>query len=339
MSKEFRLGLLILGTILIAVFGINFLKGNYLFDNSRVFYGLYDKVQGLTASNPVMYSGLKVGQIRKTELSTEFPGKIVVTFVIDNDDFVFPKDSRSRIESSLMGNVSIVIEPGISTTMAEDGDTLTAVVTKGLTETVYSELEPIKVKANQLISSVDSLLDLTRSILDEDARPHLTQGFASMSSGLKALEQSAYKLDNLLASEKQNLSDIFGNLKIITDAFANNTNSLNNVIDNFSQISDSLAKVNFAEVVENAGKAVNDVAGIMNKINMGDGSMSLLLNNDSLHNSLVASSNELTLLLEDMKTHPNRYIHFSVFGKKEKKLRLTKRESERLRKLLMDPNQ
>lgn len=338
MSKELKIGLFIIVTIAMVVIGVQYLKGSYIFNNDRVFYGIYDRVQGLTRTNSVTYNGLKVGQVREIALSKNHPGKIAVTIVIENDDFVFSKDSQAKIESTLIGEVSVSILPGKVGVEAENGDTLGIIVSQGFTEAVYSEIEPIKVKALQLISSVDSLLELTRSILDEDARPHLTEGFASMSSGLKSLERSAQKLDGLMASERDKLSGIFTNLQTITDAFAANSGSMSDAIQNFAQISDSLAKVDLASVVKNAGKAVTDVAEIMNKINVGEGSMALLINNDSLHNSLVASSNELTLLLEDMKAHPNRYIHFSVFGKKEKKLRLTQKEADRLQKLLNQTN-
>jgi len=337
MSKEFRLGLLILGAILILVLGVQYLKGNYIFDGTRVFYGVYDKVSGLTKSNAVNYNGLKIGQVRDIQLSQNFPGKILVTMAVTNDDFEFPDDSKASIESTIIGEVSVAIIPGRSSIMAQDGDTLGISVTKGLQEQVYAEIEPIKAKALELIGSVDSLLTITRSIVDEDARPHLTEGFASMSSGLKALENSAHKLDGLMASERQKLTGIFSNLQTITDAFANNSGQLSDVIQNFAQISDSLVQVDLAGVVANAGKAVTDVGEIMEKINVGEGSMAMLINNDSLHNSLVQSSEQLTLLLEDMKAHPNRYIHFSVFGKKEKKLRLTKAEAERLQILLNTP--
>jgi len=239
MSREFRLGLLILVAATILVVGIQYLKGNYIFDGKRVFYGVYDKVSGLTVSNAVNYNGLRIGQIRDIQLSANDPGKIVVTLAIDNDDFQFSKDSKASIESSLIGEASVSIIPGTNGDIAMDGDTLGIRISKGLTETVYSEIEPIKAKSLELIGSVDSLLTMTRSIIDEDARPHLSESFESMASGLKALESSAQRLDGLMASERQKLSGIFTNLQTITDAFANNSGQLGDVIQNFAQISDS----------------------------------------------------------------------------------------------------
>lgn len=338
MSKELKIGLLFVVSILVMVLGINYLKGNYFFDSSRVYYGIYHHVSGLTSSNPITYQGLKVGQVRNIEISENYPGKLKVTFAITDDNVVVTKGTEATIESSLIGDSFVTLKLGASKEIAEPGDTLTALITKGLTETVYDEIEPIKAKSLELISSVDSLLELTRSILSEDARPHLTEGFESVSRGLKALEHSAYTFDHLLDSEKQNFKDIFSNLKIITDGFAANSENLDGIINNFANITDSLAQADIAGVVMRAGDAVKNVGEIMEKINVGDGSLAQLINNDSLHNSLTNATEDLSLLLEDMKAHPNRYIHFSVFGKKEKKLRLTNAEAERLRKLLNSNN-
>ena len=122
-----------------------------------------------------------------------------------------------------------------------------------------------------------------------------------------------------MSTQRNKLSQIFFNIESITSNFKNNNSKLTNIINNFSNISDSLSKATIVKTINNADIALKNISDITNKINKGQGSLGLLINNDSLYKQLNSSSNELNLLLEDLRLNPQRYVHVSVFGRNPKK--------------------
>ena len=132
-------------------------------------------------------------------------------------------------------------------------------------------------------------------------------------------EKTSLKVDDLVETEKGRLSSILSKIDIIAGTLASNNAKLGNAIANFSNISDTLAKSNLKGTIENASIALGDASKIMQKISKGEGSMGMLINDDSLYKRLDNSSRDLDSLLVDIKAHPKRYLHFSVFGNKDKK--------------------
>ena len=122
----------------------------------------------------------------------------------------------------------------------------------------------------------------------------------------------------MLISEKGKIAHITSNLSAVTTTFKNNSDNLDNTLTNLSAISDSLAAADITQTVNNAKKALADVSDIMQKINEGDGTMGKLINNDTLYYNLEKSAEDLDKLLKDMRINPGRYVHFSIFGRRDK---------------------
>ncbi|NQX91906.1 MAG: MCE family protein, partial [Flavobacteriales bacterium] len=284
--------------------------------------------------NPVVFEGYKVGKVQSVELKPSKEYNFVVEILLSHDSFPIPKDSKAKIISSdIFGSKAIEIILGDSSAFALPGDTLISEAELGIAEAVKKELLPLKNKTDELINSVDDILKNLRAVFDDEATQGLPDAFASLENMMGNLERTSERLDNTVAENQKTLTSIFDNVESITGNLEANNEELNNVIGNFSTISDSLAKVDFIRTMNKADEALADFAEITEKINNGQGSISLFLNNDSLHNSLIDTNEELQYLLNDLYMNPWRYVHVSIFGKKPKE-KYSKRELKQLRDLI-----
>ncbi len=317
-KREVKVGALVVFTLAFLYWGMNFLKGRNFFNSSRVFYAVYDQVNGLVESNEVIINGYKVGSVSKIKF-IDSKGRMCVEILVENN-ILIPKNSIAKIFSSnLMGSKAIELVLGDSKVQAESGDTLTSKMALSVSEEVSVQMLPLKRKAEDLMLSIDSVLAVIQFVFNEDTRENLKKSFESIKNTIQNLESTTFNLDTLVSTQRVRLGNIFANVESITGNFKNNNAKLTNIINNFSTLSDTLSKAKIATTINNANKALKDVSEITEKINSGKGSMGLLLNNDSLYKNIESSSKELTLLIEDMRLNPNRYVSFSVFGKNPNK--------------------
>lgn len=299
--------------------GINFLKGRDIFNKERVFYAVYPQINGLVKANPVLLNGFRIGQVKDIYVHPDNSGKIIVEFSVTNNDVQVPINSVAKLYSSgLLSSMAIELKIGNSTIMAEDGDTLNTYVQATLTEEVNVQFQPIKQKFETVMLSIDSVLVIIRSVFNENTRRNLEQSFESIRLTINNLEHTTYNLDTLLSSQRGNLASIIRSVESISNNIKNNNDKITNIINNFSNITDTIAKSNIASAIDNADKSLKQFSDIMEKINRGEGSLGMLVNNDSLYNNLNNSSKELNELIEDIKLNPRRYLNFSVFGPSKK---------------------
>lgn len=317
LNKEIKVGIIVTVAIALFIYGINFLKGTDLFSHQRTFYAVYKNVSGLVQANPVNLNGFKVGIVKNIEVQPDAHGTIVVMFTVTEDNVQIPRNTIARVGSSgLLGSMEVQLLLGDSKTYAQDGDTLASEVQEDLKSVVDKQIAPLKQKAEGLISSIDSVMVVIQAVFNKDARDDLTQSFESIKNAIATFEKTSLRLDTLVASEKSKLSSIFSKVESITTTIANNNAKLSNALNNISNITDSLAKSNLTSTINNTNKTMADVSSVMEKINKGEGSIGLLVNDKKLYSQLDSSSAALNALLEDMKKYPGRY--FSIFGKKDK---------------------
>ena len=336
LSKEFRIGVLVTAGLILLGLGVNYLKGSNPFKPSHSYFAKYDAIDGLAVSNPVLVNGFKVGQVSKVEFSEVGDGTLLVAFDIEQSNLKLPDDTRARIFSSdLFGTKAIDLIAGDSPNLAVPGDTLISDLEVGIAEAVRIELMPLKNKTDQLIDGVDDILENLKAVFEADATLGLPTAFESIQRTVESLEQTSLQLDAMVAENRETLSSIMTNVDGITANFRNHNDELANVMENFSDISDSLAAVNFAATINRADRSLAHVETITRKIAEGEGSLGKLVNSDSLHDDLMATNQELQYLINDLYLNPWRYVRVSVFGKKQEK-NLSKKELKRLRKLIQD---
>lgn len=335
-SKEFKIGSIVLVSIVLLFLGINYLKGLSLFLNQRTYYGVYENVDGLGPSNPVILNGFKVGQVRQVGFHSKGDGSLVVAFNIDQPELRIPQNSTARIFSSdLFGSKAIELIMGDSSTEAEEGDTLISEVQIGIADAVRMEMAPLKQKTDQLIESVDVILENLQAVFESDATKGLPQSFEALKRTLDNLEQTSGRLDRTIAVNTSKINSIFRSVDSIAMNLQANSGRITKIIENAEQITDSLALIQFATTFNKADRALEDFATIMEKINEGDGSLSLLLNSDSLHQALIQTNEEVQFLIDDLYMNPWKYVHVSIFGKKPKE-KFSRKELKQIRSLVDD---
>jgi phospholipid/cholesterol/gamma-HCH transport system substrate-binding protein len=319
-SKEVKIAVVFIATLALLYWGINFLKGRDFFNKERIYYAVYNQVNGLVVANPVLVNGFKVGHVKSMYFHPDNSGRILVEFIINNSDLDIPSNSIARLFSSdLLGSRAVEIQLGSATTMAKDGDTLKTFVQATLGEEVNVQFQPIKQKFETVMLSIDSVLVIIKSIFNENTQKNLEQSFESIRYTIQNLEHTTYNIDTLVVTQRVKLANIIGNVESISLNIKKNNDKISNIITNFSSISDTLAKAKIASTIENANKSLKSFSEIIDKINRGEGSLGMLVNNDSLYNNLNGASKQLNELVEDVKLNPQRYVNISVFGGGKKK--------------------
>lgn len=313
-ANETKVGILAAFSIALLIIGYNFLKGNAIFSNETVLYARYSHVDGLGVSKPVLINGFQIGRVDKLELQSD--GTILATLKIKGR-YEIPKNSIAKLEGTdLLGSKAIVMALGTGTDYAQDGDTLNANVAKGLLETV----QPVQKKAELIIAKMDSILTSVNSILNPNFQKNVDKSFNSIASTLSSLEATSKKVDNLVGTEGSRISGILANVEAITGNLKKNNEKINDILVNVHSITDQVAAANFKQTIDNANKAMADLQGIVTKINNGQGSLGMLVNDTKMYDNLTNASKNLDNLMIDLKQNPKRYVHFSVFGggKKDK---------------------
>lgn len=319
LKREIKVGFVAVGAMVLLFYGFNFLKGEPLFSSARKFYVIYPTIAGLSIDNNVVYLGLKVGKVTDAELLEDNSGTLL-EFMITDDRVNIPVASRAIISSpELIGSKVLTLVYSDNTEFAQPGDTLVGEVEKELSDVVDARLKPLESKTKELIGSIDSVVATVQLILDKDARKNLTESFESINASFATFQVTSLRIDSMIASEKERVGMILAHVESITGNVKANNEELNNILDNFSSISDSLAKADLVGTIRNAELVLGEVSTLMEKINRGEGSLGALVTNDSLYYHLENSALEMDKLLEDIRVNPKRYVHFSVVGRKEKK--------------------
>jgi len=314
-KKELKIAFTVIASICFFIWGFNFLKGKDIFSRQRTFYTVYPQVSGLVEDAPVLINGLKVGQINSIFLHPDYSGRIVVKFLVETN-YKLPSNTVAKIvNTDLIGSKAIELRIGNSSTLLNNYDTLTSEI-----QTSFQEI------VNKKLAQIDSIFTNIGSILGQENQQNITKSLASLTVILKNLETTSGQLNKLMSEEKGRLADIIQNLESISRNLKNNNQKLNTIFTNFSSISDTLAKSEIKSTIANINTTTAHLSSVLEKINKGEGSMGLLVNDDTLYTRLTNTSIQLNNLLEDLRMNPKRYVHFSLFGKKEKEKKKNKKQ-------------
>ena len=305
-TKEIKTGVLVMTGLVMTIFSFNYLKGINLLEKSRHFLVVYENVEGLVASNPVTINGFKIGNVQKINLSADGTNRLEIKLMIDNE-VEFSKSSKAELyETGLIGGKAIAIIPNYEdSSIAESGDYLQGTIKPGLTELVNQKLTPLQDKLESAIQNADNVMLNINELLSDDTKTSLQQSILNF----KNISESLYETTNNVNSI------ILKNSKTIE-------NSLNNIESsskNINEITQSVSDANVSDLILKLNSTVTNFNLALSKINNGNGSISKLLENDAIFNNLEKATSELEALINDIKANPNRYVHFSIFGKNTSK--------------------
>ena len=312
-SKEFIIGFVVTVTLILFYWGFNFLKGKDIFSNELVYYSVYKDVSGLEKSNPVLINGLEVGRVRSMQFVSPDARDVVVEIVIKTPVDI-PSNSVSRIfSSSILGSKAIEIVLGNSNELAQPGDTLTSKIEESIKEAVNRELRPLKIKAENLMNSIDTVMSMLENMFDKTNQGNIAKSVEHFAHSFENLENTTGTLDDLMQTQKVRIEEILGNIESITATLSANQDNFNNILSNLSNLSDTLARAKITETLVSASKVMNEFSEIAAGINRGEGSLGMLVKDDSLYIHLQKSAHDLDLLLEDIRQNPKKYVKVSVF--------------------------
>lgn len=312
-SKEFKIGFLFILATALLVWGYSFLKNRNILYKERILYAVYKNVSGLQPSSPVYINGVKVGQVGKVEFDPTLNGDIIVKFEFSHT-FPIQKNSTAKIFSEdLMGTKAVEIILGSGSDFTKSGDTLRTDVEASLKDAVNQQILPLKLKAEDLLSSIDTMVVAVHGIFNKESLADLNASIKSIRHTFTNLESTTQNIDTLVTTQSGRLASILYNIDMITRNISNNGQAINRIFDNVATLTDTLARSNISGTLNKLNKAVDDFSAIASKINNGEGTLGMLVKDDKLYKDLQKSSEDLNLLLEDIRLNPKRYVRVSVF--------------------------
>lgn len=297
LSKEIRIALIAIVAIVLLYVGLNFMKGISLFSNSADYYVKFKDISGLSASNPIFADGYQVGVVRDIQYDYATNQEVVVHFTVD-DDLRIPRGSSAEIVSDLMGNVKMnLLLANNPRERIQSGDTIVGDINSG----AMGKLSAMIPAVEQMLPKLDSILASLNQLLADPALQHSLHNVETVTANL--------------TTSSQQLNVLMAGLNTQMPVMMEKTNA---VLDNTQTLTANLAAVDIAKTMEQVDQTIANVQQMTDKMNSKEGTLGLLMNDTKLYTTLNTTVSSADSLLTDLKSHPKRYVHFSIFGKKEK---------------------
>jgi len=304
-SKEFKIGAFAVIMIAALYWGINYLKGKNFFSRDIVYYAIFEQTGDLSNSSPVLIKGVRVGIVSRIEYDPRISDSIRLELRIEQK-YCIPHDSRAVIfTNGIMGGKAVRIDMGREKTCLNRGDTIsTAPRSRG--EVGVSDIDFFKDRLAELTVNLSKTLDALTIMLSDNTK--------DVQKTMRNLASLTSNLDALVASQSGNIEATLSNVRSLTASLRNLTPNLDKIVGNVESITDSLNRADLPQLVANLNATVSDLQAVTAKMNSGDGTLGLMLNDRALYDSLVRASADASLLIRDIKAHPHDYLRISVFG-------------------------
>lgn len=297
LTKEIKIALVAIVGILIMYFGINFLKGMNLFSTNNTYFITFDDIQGLGASTPIYADGYKVGTVDGLEYDYKENGPIKVKVDI-NKDLRIPQGSKAEIVKDLMGNLQVnLLLANNPRERVEPGGIIPGAVNGGMMDKAAS-LVPV---VEKMLPKLDSILTSVNALL---ADPALAASLHNVETITSNLTVSTCELNTLMAGLNKQVPGMIG--------------KANGVLDNTNRLTANLASLDVQGTLNKVNQTLESAHQFTEKLNSNQGSLGLLMNDTKLYDNLTSTMSHADSLVIDLKAHPKRYVHFSVFGRKDK---------------------
>jgi phospholipid/cholesterol/gamma-HCH transport system substrate-binding protein len=295
-TKEIKIALVSILGIVVLFFGLQFLKGLSIFSTDKSFYVAFDDATGLSESAPVYANGYRIGVVKALSYDYDPLGKIIATVGLDNKMRV-PQGSHAELASDLLGNIKInLVLSKDPVNMLAAGDTIPGTAEEGLMRKVGDMVPAIEA----MLPKLDSIMTSLNTLLGDPALRNMLHNVEGMTANLDATSRD---LRVLSASLSQEVPAMMG--------------KANNVLDNTQQLTANLSQIDVAQMAASVNQTLANVQQMTQKLNSNEGTLGLLMRDATLYNHLSAAAADADSLLIDLKQHPGRYVHFSVFGRKK----------------------
>ena len=292
-TKEVKIGLTGVVALCLLIYGINYLKGIEMFKPTNYFYVKFQNINGLTKSSPVFADGYRVGIVSDLYYDYSKPGNVVAEIDID-PKLRIPKGSTAELETDLLGAMKLsILLANNPRERYQAGDTIPGFINSGAMGAVAQMVPNIE----KMLPKLDSILTSLNTLLASPAIPATLNNVQELTAHLNTTSKH---LETMMGKDLPEL-----------------TGKLNSIGDNFLLISDNLKQIDYAEAMKKVDETLANVKIITDNLTNTNGTVGLLLNDPSLYQNLTKTTQNAADLLEDLKAHPKRYVHFSIFGKKD----------------------
>ena len=311
--REIKIGILVLLTLVMLIWGLNFLKGWNILSGGNIYYGVYSRVDGLTEGSPVFFKGYKIGTVREIELDASNKGEFVVAFLITKP-IKFSDNSIAQIYSlDLMGTkgVQLLVDGGKK--ILVPGDTLRTSLMGDLIDQVGMEVLPIKDKAERLIVKLDSVLTDIGSVFSQENKNGLNNSIKGLSDAMTNLAEITDRINQAL-DENGELGKSLENLEGFTSSLQKQSKNLDVITSNLAGFSTQLNQINLSGLASSADSTIMALNGLVDKATNGDGSLGMLIGDQTLYLNLQDATANLDRLLADVRHNPERYLSFSAIN-------------------------
>ena len=296
-TKEIRIALVAIVGILVMYFGINFLKGINLFSTNNAYYMTFDDIQGLGASTPIYADGYKVGTVDKVDYDYSGNGPIKVKADI-NKDLRIPAGSMAEIEKDIMGNLQVnLLLANNPRERIEPGSVIPGTVNAGMMGKA-AQLVPV---VEKMLPKLDSILTSVNALL---ADPAIAASLHHVETITNNLTVSTRELNTLMAGLNKQVPGMI--------------RKANGVLDNTNRLTANLADLDVQGTLNRVNATLEGAQKFTDQLNSGKGSLGLLMNDTKLYDNMTSTMSHADSLVIDLKAHPKRYVHFSIFGRKDK---------------------
>ena len=296
-TKEIKTALVAIVSIVLLFFGMNFLKGMTLFSNGDSYYITFKDISGLSSSSPIFANGYRVGVVKDVSFDYENNGDVVVEVMVD-DDLQIPRGSTAEIVSDLMGNVKMnLLLADNPRDFVAKGDTIMGVINSGMLGKAKDMIPVIE----KMLPKLDSILANINMLLSD---PNIGRTLGNVQKTTENLTVTTQQLNALMANVNKDVPGLMG--------------KASGLLDNANNLTANLAAVDVASTVAKVDQTLANVQQLTSKLNNNKGTLGLLMNDETLYNNLTNTVLSADSLLNNLREHPKRYVHFSLFGKKDK---------------------
>lgn len=304
LSREVKIGLFALVMSVSLYLAVNYLKGREIFSGDRFYYALFDRTNGLQTSAQVLLRGVKVGSVTDIYLDGRHPDKAVVKVGVKKSINI-PSDSYLVLfANGLMGDKAIELVPGTSGSFFAGGVVIPSQIESGLFESAGANIEDLVADAKSLMHSLESTSASLGNLLEQNA---------------ESLRGIMSNVDNITGQlSGAGLDKMIRDMGEFTSMLRDNSARFDGIVGNLESVTGSLAEADLGRTVDSLGVSIARLNRVLAAVSEGDGTAAQLLNDPALYDSLTAATGNLSLLLEDLRANPKRYVHFSLFGKKNK---------------------
>ena len=337
-SKEIKAGFIAISAIVLLVLGINFLKGYSLLGGDDTFYAYFPNSGQVMVSGNVTLNGVIIGKILDIQNVPTNPEnrRVKIKFSVSESDIQLPKGTVIELGSlDLLTKGLIVNYPNqLKSGYFHPGDEIPGKLSADMFSQVKEYADPISKKLQSLILHIDGMVNSLSGVFDENGSNDITASIKELRITIKKIGDLSSEIQGFVGQEKAQFSKIMNHVEQITSNLEKSSDEVSAIIGNSKKISEDMVSADFKGKILEAQTTLKKFNYMLEDVNKGNGTLGKLVHDEKLYNELVETNNELQELVDDLQAHPERYVHLSVIGRKNKGLQLTGKEEGKLKKWL-----